>query len=99
MTHVFNTNSEYSIIHVWCKWFQPKSVTSYRADKFVDRRVDGRAEADGQTQATTMPLRPERPWDNKTDIVILDGESFRLTLHIDVFFMVAYTFSLQEQQT
>ena len=63
-------------------------MTSYRADKFVDRRADGRAEADGQTQATTIPLRPERPSDTKTDIVILDGESFRLTLHIDVFFMV-----------
>ena len=36
-------------------WFQLKSVITYRADKveFTHRQTDG------QTQATTIPLRPE----------------------------------------
>ena len=43
---------------IW--WFQIKPVTSYRADKvkFTDGRTD--RQTDGQTQATTIPLRPER---------------------------------------
>ena len=42
-------------VQIW--WFQLKSVTSYRADKvkFTDRQTDG------QTQAKTIPLRPEWP--------------------------------------
>ena len=46
------------LVQIW--WFQLKSVTSYRADKvkFMDGQTDGRI--DGQTQATTIPLRPER---------------------------------------
>ena len=50
MTSIFITNLEYPMMHL-C-WFQLKSVTSYPADKvkFMD----------GQTQATTIPLRPER---------------------------------------
>ena len=42
------------LVQIW--WFQLKSVTSYQADK--QKFTDGRA--DGQTQATTIPLRPER---------------------------------------
>ena len=42
----------------WCMvqnfWFHFKAVTSYRVDKVVNRQPDGR------TQATTIPLRPER---------------------------------------
>ena len=47
------------LVQIW--WFQLKSVTSYLVDnvKFTDRRTDGWT--DGQTQATTIPLRPERP--------------------------------------
>ena len=42
------------LVQTW--WFQLKFVTSNRADKvkFVDGRMDG------QTQATTIPLRPEK---------------------------------------
>ena len=48
---------------IW--WVQLKSVTSYHADKlkFMDGRKDGRR--DGQAQATTIPLQPERPRGNK----------------------------------
>ena len=47
------------LVPIW--WFQLKSVTSYRADmvKFTDGRTDRRT--DGQMQATTIRLRPERP--------------------------------------
>ena len=41
------------LVQIW--WFQLKSVTSYRADKV--KFTDGH----GRTQATTIPLRPERP--------------------------------------
>ena len=42
-------------------WFQLKPVTSYCVDKvkFTDERMH--AWTDWQTQATTIPLRPERP--------------------------------------
>ena len=48
------------LVQIW--WFQLKFLTSYRADKvkFTDRRTDG------QTQTTTIPLRPDRPWGNKS---------------------------------
>ena len=47
------------LVLIW--WFQRKFVTSYHADKvkFTDGRTDWLT--DGQTQATTIPLRPERP--------------------------------------
>ena len=41
------------LVQIW--WFQLKSVTSYRADKV--KFTDGHR----RTQATTIPLRPERP--------------------------------------
>ena len=43
------------LVQIW--WFQLKAVTSYRADKV--KFTDGWT--DGQTQATTIPLRSERP--------------------------------------
>ena len=43
------------MVQIWR--FQLKSVTSYRADKV--KFTGGRT--DGQTEATTIPLRPERP--------------------------------------
>ena len=45
---------------IW--WFQIKSVTSYRADKVTDRQTNG------QRQATTIPLRPERLRGNKANL-------------------------------
>ena len=55
------------LVHIW--WFQLQSVMCYRADmvKFTDRHPDGRTDGredgrpKGQTQATTIPLRSERP--------------------------------------
>ena len=46
------------LVQIW--WFQLKFVTSYRADKvkFTYRQTD--APTDGQTQATTIPPRPDR---------------------------------------
>ena len=52
-------SSDACLVQIW--WFQLKSVTSYRADKV--KFMDGRT--DGQTQATTIPLWPERPWGKK----------------------------------
>ena len=48
------------LVQIW--WFQLKSMTSYRADnvKLTDGWTVGRT--DGQTQETTVPLRPEKPW-------------------------------------
>ena len=60
-------------VQTW--WFYPKSMTSYRADKvkFTNGQTDGRTDGqtdgrtyrgtDGQTRATTIFLRPERPRD------------------------------------
>ena len=47
------------LVQIW--WFQLKCVMSYRADKvkFTDRQTNRRT--DGQTLATTITLRPERP--------------------------------------
>ena len=50
-------------------WFPPKSVTSYLEDKVKF--------TDGQTQATTIPLRPERCQGNKRN-----GESTHVWPHL-----------------
>ena len=46
MTPIFNTNREYTMMHVWCKFGDSssnKSVTSYCVDKvkFMDTWIDG----------------------------------------------------------
>ena len=50
------------LVQIW--WFQLTVVTNYRADKvkFTNRWTDG------QTQATTIPLRPERPRANNKPV-------------------------------
>ena len=64
MTSTSNTNRKYPsqdtcLVQIW--WFKLKSVKSYCADKvkFMDGQTDG--QTDEQTQATTVPLRPEKP--------------------------------------
>ena len=58
------------LVQIW--WFQLKSVTSYRADKV--KFTDG--QTDGQTQATTIPLRPERLRGKIYQISTNDGSIF-----------------------
>ena len=50
------------LVQIW--WFQLKFVVWYHADKvkFTDRRMDG------QMQAMTIPLQPERPRSNENKI-------------------------------
>ena len=58
MTSIFNTSREYPKMHVWSK-FGDSSSNLWRVIVRTDVWTDGRT--DGHTQATTIPLRPERP--------------------------------------
>ena len=60
MTPIFNTSWEYPRVHVWSKfggsssnlwWVTVQKRQSLQTDRHTDR----------QTEATTMPLRPESP--------------------------------------
>ena len=70
MTPNFNTNQEYSIMHVWCKFGDSISnlwrVILCRQCKVywrMDRQIAGRraGRKDGRMQVTKIPLRPESP--------------------------------------
>ena len=62
MTAIFNTSWEYPMMHVWWKFGHSTSnLMSYHADKVKL--------TNGQTQAMTIPLRPER-WRGKKAVYI-----------------------------
>ena len=54
---IFNINREYPMMHVWYKFGDSSDDLSCRQGK-VYGRTDG--QTDGLTQATTIPLQPER---------------------------------------
>ena len=59
------------VVQIW--WLQQKYVMSYHADsvQFTDGQTFGKMggwtdrQTDAQTQATTIPLWPEKSWDKK----------------------------------
>ena len=58
MTPTFNSSWEYPMMHVWCKFSDSSSnMWGSIVRTWWSLRTDRRT--DGQTQATTIPLRPE----------------------------------------
>ena len=56
MTPTVNTKWEYPMMHVWCKFEDSRSNLWW-----VIKWTSSSWRTDGQTQATTIPLQPERP--------------------------------------
>ena len=59
MTHIFNISWEYLRMHVWCK-FGDSSSNLWRVIVRTSKSLRTGGQTDGQTQATTIPLRSER---------------------------------------
>ena len=61
ITLIFDNSEEYPMMHVWCKFGNSSSnLWGVIMRTRSSLRTDG--QTDGWTQATTLPLRSERPW-------------------------------------